>query len=266
MKRILFSSIIAISVVAFTFNSCKKDKPDTKTQSAVDNNICESEFTKVMPNVNSIAINENGVRTMQNICPAITIDSTTYTGGWPRIMIIDYGAGCTDSVDGKIRTGQIKCVFSNRWGLKGSSIKITLINYYVNNMGYTADSIKITHDAANTFTNTIYKGQCISAAWSLEWAATHTLTQTAGASTTTPNDDVFQLTGTANGRDRNGLTYTVATVAPVIKRSSCSWIESGKLNLTPSGLPARTIDFGNGTCDNQATIIINGNTFSFTMN
>ena len=271
MKRILFSSIVAVGIIALTLNSCKKEKPDTETQSAVDNNICETEFTKVMPAVNSFGIKENGVRSVQTACPTITVDSTSIVipgTKWPRIMLIDYGGGClADSIDGKIRKGQIKCEFSNKWSVVGSRIKVTLINYYVNNIGYACDSIIISHDAANTYTNTIYGGKCVSSTWSLEWAATRTLSQTAGTNTPNfPYDDVFQLTGTANGKNRNGLAYTIATVAPVIKRSSCSWIESGKLNLTPAGLPVRTIDFGSGACDNQATITINGNTFTFTMN
>ncbi len=63
MKRILFSSLFLIGLIALTLNSCKKEEPDTETQSAVDNNICETEFTKMMPRINSYGINEQGIKT-----------------------------------------------------------------------------------------------------------------------------------------------------------------------------------------------------------
>ena len=267
MKRILFSSIIAVSVIALTFNSCKKDKPDTETQSAVDNNICEAEFTKVMPTVSGYGIKENGVRSIQTTCPAITIDSTTIAAGWPRVLTIDYGTGCTDSIDGKTRKGKVICKFYSRWNTTPSKVTVTLQNYYVNNINYAADSITVSHDAATTFTNTIYKGKCIGSGWSLEWAATRTTSQIAGDKTPfNIYDDVYQITGNANGKNRSGLAYTINIASALVKRSSCSWIESGKLDLTPDGMATRTVDFGTGACDNQATLTINGNTFTFTMN
>ena len=53
----------------------------------------------------------------------------------------------TDSIDHKIRKGQIICKFSNYWHLTGSSMRITLSNYYVNNMSVNVDSIKMVHTA-----------------------------------------------------------------------------------------------------------------------
>ncbi len=44
MKRILLFSIISVGAIALTLNSCKKEDPDTETQSAVDNSVCEGEF------------------------------------------------------------------------------------------------------------------------------------------------------------------------------------------------------------------------------
>ncbi|MGQ0828376.1 MAG: hypothetical protein ACT4ON_08275 [Bacteroidota bacterium] len=263
MKRILFYKILAVSVFFLTFNSCKKDKPDTETQSAVDNSICEDEFTKIMPTVNSMGMKEDSIKGMMlAACPTITVS----TGGWPRILTINYGTGCNDSIDGKIRKGKVICKFYSKWSTIGSKVTVTLENYYVNNIRYTADSVTISRDAAYTFTNTIYNGKSIGSGWSLEWSATRTTTQLDGYNTAlNPYDDVFQVTGNANGKNRNGLTYTINIASPIVKRSTCAWIESGKLDLTPSGYATRSVDFGTGSCDDKATITIGGNTFNFQM-
>jgi hypothetical protein len=58
----------------------------------------------------------------------------------------------------------------------------------------------------------------------------------------------------------------VNVTVPVEKRASCTWITKGRIDLTPEGLATRTVDYGDGTCDDKATLTINGNTFQFQMN
>ena len=39
----------------------------------------------------------------------------------------------------------------------------------------------------------------------------------------------------------------------------------GVLEHTPAGKATRYIDYGNGVCDNKATVTINGNTYAITL-
>ena len=129
MKRIFLFSLVALSGLLFTLNSCKKEKPDTETQSSVDNSVCEGEFTRTMNTINGFGIREQGVKGMQSSCPSITLSDTVITqGAWPRTLTIDYGTGCYDSIDHKTRKGSITCVFTNYWHLVQSSIKVNLNN------------------------------------------------------------------------------------------------------------------------------------------
>lgn len=266
MKRNFFLSAFLIFIIAFTF-SCKKTEPDTETQSAIDNTICDAEFTRLAHSTSSFGINEQGVKRLSSNDPVFIGPDTVTNPGWPRIFTIDYGLGVVDSLDHKTRKGKVICKFSNYWHITGSTMTITLLDYSVNNMSVTVDSIYMLHKAQNTYTDVVYNAVCKTPDWSLSWACNRTLTQTEGS--TTPSeyyDDAFSLTGNANGVNRNGKKYTTTISAPIVKYTSCSWIESGRIDLTPDGLATRTIDFGNGTCDNQASLIINGNTYTFTMN
>jgi hypothetical protein len=38
---------------------------------------------------------------------------------------------------------------------------------------------------------------------------------------------------------------------------------SGTVDVTPDGFKTRTVDFGNGACDDDATYTVNGQTISF---
>src|ERR1044072_7118803 len=97
MKRILLASAVIVTVMGVTFTSCKKEKPDTETQSAVDNSICETEFSKAMTTVNGFAIKENGIKGMLDASsamsgnPTITVDPADTLDGFPVTMTIDYG-------------------------------------------------------------------------------------------------------------------------------------------------------------------------------
>jgi hypothetical protein len=277
MKRILFASAIAVTVIGVTFTSCKKETPDTETQSAVDNNICEAEFGKSMTTINGFAIKENGIKTMMDAAevmsgsPTIIVDPADTLDGFPVTMTVDYGnaPGIQDAVDGKFRSGKIVCVFSDNWRNIGSYVNVTLVNYMVEGSTYGCDSMKITHDAANGFTHQIFKGRCSNPSWAntLQWEGVRTFNQTAGVGTPLdPMDDVYSLTGNATGVNREGKGYTVSISVPVVKSTACSWIQSGRVDITPDGLATRTVDYGNGICDPQATLTINGNTFTFTMN
>jgi hypothetical protein len=275
MKRILIASVVTIAVLGATFTSCKKEKPDTDTQSAVDNSICETEFSKTMSSVNGFAIKENGIKSMMDAAsvmsgqPTITVDPADTLDGFPVTMTIDYGTATTptvDGVDGKTRSGQIICVFSNYWHIVGAYVKVNLVNFKVDGKTYACDSMRISHSAANAFSHQVYNGKYIDGGTTIQWSGIHTITQTGGASTPLNFlDDVYSLTGNANGVSRNAVAFTVNISSPVVKRTSCHWIESGRVDITPEGLAVRTLDYGDGTCDNKASITINGNTFSFTM-
>jgi hypothetical protein len=269
IKRKLLASAVIFGLFS-VFNACKKETPDTETDSAVDNSICEQEFTKSMSVVNAFAVRENGVKGVLGtlaVGPTITVDPADTLNGFPVTMTIDYGTtGLTDSLDHKVRKGVITCVFSNYWHITGSTVKVNFSNYSVNGISYACDSMKITHSAANGFTQQIYKGVCTSADWSIKWEGTRTVTQTAGAGDMDPLNDVFSTTGSSTGVNRKGKAYTTSITVPVVKRASCSWIESGRLDITPEGMAVRTLDYGDGTCDTKATLTINGNVFTFNMN
>jgi hypothetical protein len=272
MKR-LFLPLLLLGALSLTLNSCKKEETDTETQSAVDNSICEGEFTRVMPTVNSFAISEGGVHRQgfqglvrpASSCPVISVINPNQ---FPNTkLIIDYGTvGCVDTSDGKTRKGKIEATFSESWDSTGTVVTINLVDYYVNNIKYEG-TVTITRNSMYSYTIDVANGKCSNPNWVLTWESTRTFTQTGGTNTPLdPADDVFEASGSANGVNRDGKAYTVNITKNLVKRQVCSWIESGTVELTPEGLATRTVDFGDGTCDNKATLTINGNTFSFTMN
>lgn len=270
MKRILTSSVLLFAA-ALVFNGCKKDEPaDTETVTATDNSICENEFMRLMPTVNSIAIDESGVHRngsgnhVASSCPNVYVPDSTMP--YPRHMYIDYGTGCTDPVDGKVRKGQIICTVDRPYDSLGAVITISFDTFMVGAIQFEG-TVTLERTGANSFTQTIVNGKCSKAGstpWTILFDAARTITFTSGASVST-DPQIITISGTNSGTDRNGNTWTSTITTPIVRDLGCTWLKSGVMVVTPAGKSDRTIDFGDGTCNDKATITIDGNTFEFTM-
>ncbi len=270
MKRIALTAALIFSV-SIIYVSCKKDDvADTETVSATDNSFCENEFMRVLPTVNKIAIDEPGVHrvpfnsSVTTACPMISVSTPNQ---FPLTMTMDYGTGCTDSVDGKVRKGRILVTMDRSWDTVGCVMTIVLDSFYVGAVHFEG-TCTVTKTANNQFHKVINDGRCTKGGatpWEILWNTDKTITWTSGSSSSQSNQ-VIEITGTNSGTDRNGNAFNSTITSPLIRDMSCTWITQGTVVLTPAGKAERTIDFGTGNCDNRGTITIEGNTFEFTMN
>ncbi|HMC98047.1 MAG TPA: hypothetical protein VKG92_10345, partial [Flavobacteriales bacterium] len=87
----------------------------------------------------------------------------------------------------------------------------------------------------------------------------------AGSDTPEWTDDVYLITGGGSGVNRNGIAYTVAITNALRVQVGCPWITQGTVVVTPASHPARTIDYGDGTCDGTFTVSVNGHTYTVTI-
>jgi hypothetical protein len=75
-------------------------------------------------------------------------------------------------------------------------------------------------------------------------------------------DDIYLITGTANGIRPNGLTWEREIINPLRVELACRFIVSGTIEIRPEDRPVRLFDYGNGDCDNIATVTINGEIYT----
>jgi len=76
---------------------------------------------------------------------------------------------------------------------------------------------------------------------------------TAGADTDTCLDDEITRTGSFTYTNASGDTFSLEITTPLVKPAGCAFIASGvKTYTTPEG--TATLDYGDGTCDNLATL------------
>ncbi|MBC7693976.1 MAG: hypothetical protein H7141_00875 [Burkholderiales bacterium] len=282
MKKNIIISAILIASSFITLNSCKKkaEDADGETQSVVDNSICEQQFMAIAPVVNEKGINQAGIKkttscdswtilgavsgtNTPNVSSDTIVNANGYYQNGPVSFLLDYGTGCI-SFDGlSFKSGIIKITTAKRWSAFNNIVTIELQTYKVNNVTYTGQ-VRISKPDSVTFSMEIVNGHCTNGSWNIDYAGNKTIKQMAGFNTkNNESDDVIAITGNSSGVNREGKAFTTNITSALTKKSNCKWITSGTLDLTPEGFKTRTVDYGAGNCDDDATYTVNGQTIAF---
>lgn len=263
--------LVAITLVsfAFAFNSCKKNDSSTDElettfelsgdQAIADNLTEDANDVYIEAATDKDLMGGRGPTGTTGIlgCAIVTV---TPMVGFPKTIVIDFGTGCT-SPNGITRSGKINVVLSDSVRNPGSTAVMTFTNYYVS--GYKKEGT-ITWTNTSTANTKSWRrevvGGKITAPNGNYWlhSGIRDVVQTAGVNT--PNnllDDVFSITGNHSVTNSAGRHRDITTLTPLQKKVICANIDMGTIKVQGPNHYA-VIDFGNGTCDNLATISIDG--------
>jgi len=267
--------------------SCKKSEntvqqTDTESQTAIDYSICEREFAQVGPTATNLVIKTKsspsrlmeGFTNVLSVCDTLTWVSgdTLWTSPTHQNPVYEYDFGTCGgyAFDGIPRTGKWRITFRNG-GIKkpGASMLIQLLNYKLSTITYSADSIVFKNggmaNGVYTYTISVYNGVCMASTWTISYNSTRSVSVDT-KNTTDPSDDIVTIvSGTANGKNREGRAFNV-NIKNLTKPANCKYITKGTVEITPDKLSPRIINYGDGTCDNKAVLTINGNSFEITLN
>lgn len=261
----LFAAALCLLALA----SCRKEEDtplDLDITSASDNAKAEDYFTDMLRAVDDAA-ESNGLRDTDDACaPVVTIDTIAV----PHTMAIDFGPVNCTAANGRTRRGVINVTFTGRYRDPGTVITITPQGYHVNDHlvqgTKTVTNLGLNGDGDPYFSVSV-NGSVTAPDGS--WTATHQAqrirTWTAGDDTMTPLDDVYLITGSGSGVNRNGTPYTVSITQALRVAVSCPWITAGSVQVVPDGRPARLIDWGAGACDGTFTVTVNGTSYTITV-
>jgi hypothetical protein len=179
-------------------------------------------------------------------------------GVFPKTVVIDFGAGC--EVRGHLRKGKIITVYSGKMHVPGSQAVTTFENFSIDSFAIEGKHTLINSTAPGgnqrSFTVQVENGKITNTNngnW-CKWDALRVHTQVEGnGSPFFPRDDVFSITGNRKVACSDGKSWTSEITEPLIRKFTCRWIVKGIVKISLNGTLA-SIDFGDGTCDNTATI------------
>lgn len=268
---------MVIIAFATTVISCKKDtvqsvavEAENETTfelsagQAISDNLSEDAnnvFMQAASNKNLLGSNvmsQNSITANLLACATVTV---TPVNGFPKTIIIDFGAGNCSTPNGITRKGKINVVLSDSVRKTGSKAVMTFINYYVNSykkegtITWSNTSIPSTR----SWQRKVENGKVV-APDGKYWLQNgiRDVVQIGGANT--PNtllDDIFLITGNQTVTNAAGQTRECFITEALQKKNTCDNISTGKLKVEGASHYA-VIDFGNGECDKLASITIDG--------
>lgn len=287
------TAITFFSILLF-FTACQKEKSSSGTddQQELEASKVSSEadgeaeivFNGIFDDAfgvnDEVGISGTGVFGRVTACPDITIVRLNPPQAFPVKIILDFGnPGCVGR-DGHLRRGKIITEYTNRLIVPGAMATTTFDGFYF-------DSTKVegTHKITNTGSNTttpisrqftvdVIAGKLTKPNGNyIEWNSHKVITQIEGLGTNIPLDDIFRIEGSSNGKVKRGdllVRWESTITEPLIKRFNCRWIVKGRIrivraNTATTGPWVAILDFGQGICDNQATVTINGTTHQITL-
>ena len=301
MKKTKLSLALAglMLASAVLVSSCKKKETttDTDTSGAADSHLAENTSSDIVSmgaqaSDNSSANlstyrngNENQILGLS--CATVVRDTTTKT-----ITVTFSGGTCAD---GRTRSGSIIYSYANssngatHYRDPGFELNVTASNYVVD-----GNTIIINNKTIKNTTPLGFNPASTNEQWSI--TASITINKAAGGSvswtcnrvktllntsTVYPANPVTNpidwknarvgFTGSASGSRSNGETFTVNITNQLVRdfggcelNGRAPFIE-GTFDYSPSGKAERVFDYGNGSCDFNATVTINGVVHNITL-
>ncbi len=269
MKNLVLSTFI-VSILFFT--GCKKDELNDQS-AAIDNAIAENMFDDVYKRIDEEAANsesmngkltDNGIQTFASLGCADSVQILTTNGGFPKTLTIFFNQNICS--DGRIRNGKIVSIFTGKYRDSATVITTHFVKYTINgNEIHGLKTIKNNGTNSNGFLNfsiQVDTASIITSSGTISWQSTRNRAWTAGANTKNLLiDDEYTITGNGSGINRKGNAYTLTIQSPLVVKMACKYITQGIIDFVNSKKTLE-IDYGNGSCDDDATVTINGVTYN----
>ena len=275
MKSKKSIAIFLLGIFCLTQISCKKlsnsndeTSYDLSSKQAISDGLTEDINNLVLGAIddkNYTFKNYNNA-TVDNGLPACATISVS--GSFPNKLInINFGSGCIDSF-GIFRSGIIHILLSDSIRTYGSTVTVNFENYHVKK--YKKEGTIIwTNQTPNNSINTriwnrqIQNGKITDTTDGRYWLHSSMKTVNQYEGTLTPRtriDDKYKIyNGSGNITNNSGTIMTTTILDTLFKSFSCAHIDKGTVKIERTNHYA-VLDYGNGDCDNLATITIDGNT------
>jgi hypothetical protein len=267
--------ICAISFVVL--NGCKddevmKDLSDQDEVSVVQNaTISDNSIDEELEAFDESVVASGGGRQRAEECPTVTRNDIDKT------IALDFGTGCLGRY-GRTRSGKVLITYGGTFDDALANRTITFDNYFVNNrkiegtvllrdFNRDADGILSATREVVDYKVIFADGDfyTMNGSTTREWIE--------GEGDGIRGNEVIRVTGSYEGVNSKGVEFKREITTPVIANFAC-WTSGGflrtkgviQMTITNSvRTRTRTLDYGDGTCDNTAAVTVNDKTYTITI-
>lgn len=252
--------ISAMLAMVFFLASCEKEELESNDSESAQTSLNSEGLMEEIENEVALRTSPNYSGSTSD-CPTVTHLNTP--GTYPNTITLDYGPDGCIGPWGHERKGQIVIEVSDQYFTQGSIRSVTPVNFSIDDWQFEGNRV-VTNLGENSDGNLHWSVEVSNAQVTdpdgavATWEASRVRTLIAGANNETVEDDIYEITGGSSGVGRRGQAFTATITVPLVKPMNCKWIVSGVREVTAQqdGQQARsrTLDFGNGDCDDKAML------------
>lgn len=272
MRTIKFyaTTLVFYGLILGLFVACSDAEilePDTQSQD-IEELARASEMDVIDVVLGDLVINVFQTQESQN-------DRSVYNNNLPECVIItavvqqnqvditmDFGAvGCL--VNGNLIRGQIEISYSRNPQAMELLITYNTVDFFFNNKNVIANRTvlrELSNENGNPqFTHSLD----VTVIWPNGLQASRSGEKVRewieGFGSGVFSDNVFEITGNWNTTFVNGNSHTYEVIIPLRRENICTYFVSGSIEIERTNFGG-TLDYGDGTCNNQATFTFNNGT------
>lgn len=259
MRKVSKIALLMLLGTTVLFSCAKKETDATEVSTiASDDNAADNSFSDLKDAGDQAGLTNTvkGYDKTKDSCVKVSV--TSYDSIAKKLKLtVDFGSKDCVCKDNKTRRGKIFIEYKGVVGLVGSEVVYTPEKYYVNSYGISGvKTIKIIEKLTHSIK--VVNGKVTKPdGSSITWSSDRVRKMVAGDDTPLNfMDDSYEITGTSSGVNSAGQSYSFATETPLLKSVGCQWIKSGKLAIKREGKKDAVVDYGDGTCDDKATLTV----------
>lgn len=258
LKHLLFVLVVLSSL----FASCRKSErdEDLETLSARENALAQHIFDDAFREVHRFAmrdslLNDTGIIQWFDDCidKASLSDTVPVFPLYLTLNYADQGITCNDGFE---RYGLIKASFSGKYLNMTTEVVISFEGYRkdiftVESGIVTIENMGLNDDAQRYYQVVVEDALITGSNVKIDWSGTFIMTWVGGSSTPgVIDDDIFHITGYSGGRNTRGNTFYHTINEPYVSDLGCQWFVSGTSTIEIPNLQTRTLNYGEGACEN----------------
>jgi len=279
MKKVILNGFLFAMVFLLIITGCNKEDdsiaindntPVTSDENPEADAICNADVNMMFSDVFDIAdeayISASGYKSSGyddsyfiGGCATITLDTLSN----PRMLTVDFGDENCLCNDGHYRRGKIIITFTGPYRMIGTVITHSFDNYYVDDNAVMGSMI-VTNAGRDEYNNLNYlissNAIIIRADSSGQFTRAGNFRRIWIEGENTPDrfDDIYLIKGKAYGQLASGSNYRMNIVNPLRREIGCKYFVSGVFKFKTVNKPEAIFNYGDGECDNIATVTING--------
>jgi len=268
MKKLVLFNLLFVALIGSTFTSCSKDETKNDDQLMEQMNVVIEHELDQASNFSDEAYNTGTITSdltsdkmeIRHNCAIVTLDTSSSM----KTITIDFGNSNCLGRDGRYRRGKIITTFEGRYRALNSKHTISFDDYFVND-NHLEGTRNVTNTGADqngktTFTVTDEGKVTLTDGLIFTYISQRIRTWTEGESTFNIWDDVYDISGSGSVANSKGNGFTATIQEPLTVALNCSNITKGIIRIMPlnNEFKERVINYGDGNCDDLASVTVNG--------